>query len=193
MREADLIPATWLFTYLGCHPKWRNEARAEISKLVTSHSFLEAISERNSPHSLTTTTTALSSVPLSAWENETPVLDKLIHETLRIAQPHIAMRRNVGPDIYIDGKVIPTGTLVVYPLADVHLNPTIYPDPWKFDPERPQPKGNLAYLGWGGGACFFASSSSLKMRLELNLTMFLFFFFYTYSFSFWHRHMGQGE
>jgi len=74
------------------------------------------------------------------------------------------MRRNVGPDIYIDGKVIPTGTLVVYPLADVHLNPTIYPDPWKFDPERSQLKGNLAYLGWGGGACFLLRLYRLRRR-----------------------------
>ena len=153
-READLIPATWLLTYLGWHPKWRNEARAEIRKLIMSHSSLEAFFERNSPHCPTNTTTTLSSVPLPAWENETPVLDKLIHETLRIAQPHVAMRQNLGPEMYIDGKVIPTGTLVVYPFANVHLDPTIYPDPWKFDPERPKPTGHLAYLGWGGGAFF---------------------------------------
>ncbi|KAH9171337.1 cytochrome P450 [Lactarius sanguifluus] len=89
--------ASWLITYLGCHPRWRDEARAE-----------------------------------------TPVMDMLIRETLRIAQPHTAMRRNVGPETYIDGKVIPTGTLVVYPFSDVHLNPALYPDPWRFDPTRPQ-------------------------------------------------------
>jgi cytochrome P450 len=76
----------------------------------------------------------------------------LLRETLRIAQPHVAMRRNVGPEMYIDGKVIPTGTLVVYPFANVHLNPAMYPDPWKFDPTRPLPKGDFPYLGWGGGA-----------------------------------------
>jgi len=56
--------------------------------------------------------------------------------------------------MYIDGKVIPRGALVAYPGADVHLDPALYPDPWKFDPARPQPKGNLTYLGWGGGACW---------------------------------------
>ena len=60
--------------------------------------------------------------------------------------------------MYIDGKVIPTGALVAYPAASVHLDPALYPDPWKFDPARPQPKGNLTYLGWGGGA-FFALAS----------------------------------
>jgi sterol 14-demethylase len=116
---------------------------------MISHA-LETISESNSPRD--STSTALSSIPLCAWERETPVLDMLIRETLRISQPHIAMRRNVGPETYIDGKAIPTGTLVVYPFASVHLNPALYPDPWKFDPARSQPKAELAYLGWGGGA-----------------------------------------
>ncbi len=86
-------------------------------------------------------------------------MDMLIRETLRIAQPHMAMRRNVGPEMYIDGKVIPTGTLVVYPFSDVHLNPELYPDPWRFDPARPHLRADFAYVGLGGGkgsfsACF---------------------------------------
>jgi cytochrome P450 len=87
-------------------------------------------------------------------------MDMLIRETLRIAQPHTAMRRNMGPETYIDGKVIPTGTLVVFPFSNVHLNPALYPDPWRFDPTRPHHKADFAYLGWGGGtssllfACF---------------------------------------
>ena len=98
------------------------------------------------------------------------------------------MRQNIGPEIYIDGKVIPTGTLVVYPFANVHLDPTIYPDPWKFDPERPQPTGHLAYLGWGGGA-FFLLRLSPKTRgvgLELNLTFFYVTFFF-FGIATWDR------
>ena len=94
---------------------------------------------------------ALSSVPLEEWENKTPVLDSLIRETLRIAQPHVAMRRNVGPEIYIDGKVVPTGAFVIYPFSDVHVNPDLYQDPWKFDPARTQSKREFSYVGWGGG------------------------------------------
>ncbi|KAF8493360.1 cytochrome P450 [Russula emetica] len=153
--------ASWLVTYLGCHPKWCNEARAEVRKLITSHS-LETVSECNSPPD--SSSTALSSIPLSAWENETPVLDMLIREAIRLSQAYVAFRRNVGPEMYIDGKVIPTGALVAYPAASVHLDPALYPDPWKFDPARPQPKGNLTYLGWGGGAF-------LRLRLLLKGTI----------------------
>ena len=157
-KEADLIlPASWLFIYLGCHPKWRHEARAEVERLRTSHPLeTAASSESNLPprDPESPSSTALSSIPLSAWENETPVLDMLIREAIRLSQAYVAFRRNVGPEMYIDGKVIPTGALVAYPAADVHLDPALYPDPWKFDPERPHPKGNLTYLGWGGGAFF---------------------------------------
>ena len=85
----------------------------------------------------------------------------LIREAIRLSQAYVAFRRNVGPEMYIDGKVIPIGTLVAYPVANVHLDPALYPDPWKFDPTRPQPKGNLTYLGWGGGA-------QLRLRLVLK-------------------------
>ena len=135
-----------MITYLGCHPNWRNEAREEVKKLIASYS-LETVSERNSP------STALSSIPLSVWENETPVLDMLVREAVRLSQAFVAFRRNVGPEMYIDGKIIPRGALVAYPVSNVHLDPALYPDPWKFDPARPQPKGNLTYLAWGGGAC----------------------------------------
>ena len=93
--------------------------------------------------------TALSSIPLSAWENEAPILDALIREAVRLYQAYVAFHLNVGPKMYIDGKVIPRGTLVAYPTADVHLDPDLYPDPWKFDHARPQPKGKLTYLGFG--------------------------------------------
>jgi cytochrome P450 len=93
----------------------------------------------------------LSSIPLEAWESETPVLDSLIRETLRIAQPHTAMRRNLGPDVTIDGKTIPSMAYVVYPFSDVHLNPDLYPDPWRFDPSREESTAPFGYVGWGGG------------------------------------------
>lgn len=105
----------------------------------------------------------LKCIPLEVWERSTPVLDALIKETLRVAQPHTAMRRNVGPEFYIDGKRIPSGAYVVYPFSDVHLDEDIYEDAWKFDPGRwlngneTETKGEkgvpFGYVGWGGGKC----------------------------------------
>ena len=131
---------------------------------------MDTVSERN-PSS-----TALSSVPLSAWENETPVLDLLVRETVRLSQAFVSFRLNVGPEMYIDGKVIPRGALVAYPAADVHLDPALYPNPWKFDPARPQPKGKFTYLGWGGGACLRLRLPKGVIPTDVDDTSILFFF-----------------
>lgn len=140
--------------FLGCHPHWQAAALTEVRALVAAHVNVSAIGT-----SLTSLADVLSSIPLSAWENEVPVLDSIIRETLRIAQPHVAMRRNVGPELYIDGKIIPSGTFVVYPFADVHLNESLYPDPWIFDPTRAPAKGEFSYVGWGGGTCRIVTGS----------------------------------
>ncbi len=108
----------------------------------------------------------LKRIPLEIWESSTPVLDALIKETLRVAQPHTAMRRNMGPEFYIDGKLVPTGAYVVYPFSDVHLDEGIYKDAWKFDPGRWLDEGcdegnkkqdgkdmSYSYVSWGGGQC----------------------------------------
>lgn len=148
--------ASWLLTFLGGHSDWRSKAAVEVEKLLASSS-----SSPTQPLSA-----RLATIPLEVWEAETPVLDALIRETTRVAQPHTAMRRNVGPDLYIDNKLVPSGAYVIYPFSDVHLDPELYPDPWKFDPGRKEPDHvPFSYVGWGGGTCF---ASILAVRLSTD-------------------------
>ncbi|KAJ8081843.1 hypothetical protein AAF712_004751 [Marasmius tenuissimus] len=160
--------ACWISTFLGGHPEWRAKAKAEVEALLDTASLQ------------TTTTSGLSSrlatIPLETWEGQTPVLDAIIRETLRVAQPHTAMRRNLGPEMYIDGKVIPADAYVVYPFSDVHLDPEIYPDPWKFDPGRPtvtDASHAYSYVGWGGGKTVCLGQRLGKVELKLITAMFL--------------------
>lgn len=137
--------ASWLITFLGCHPEWQAKAAHEVRALLSQHPLPEGAQPSISGH--------LATIPISSWESQTPILDGFIRETLRLAQPHIAMRRNVGPDVYIENKVIPSGAYLVYPFSDVHLNPDIYEDPWNFNPGREERKseGAYEYVGWGAG------------------------------------------
>ncbi|KAI0066837.1 cytochrome P450 [Artomyces pyxidatus] len=159
--------ASWLITFMGCNATIRQRARAEVQDLISNHSVEKSI-DAGTPY-----LTQLSDVPLSAWEAETPVLDSLIRETLRLAQPHIAMRRNVGPETYIDGKAVPTGSFAVFPFSDVHLNPLLYPDPLRFDPSRPILKEDFAFVGWGGGRVTCLGTRLAKLELKLIVAMFL--------------------
>ncbi|KAI0318511.1 cytochrome P450 [Amylostereum chailletii] len=169
--------ASWMITFVGCHPTWREAALKEIQQLAVAHAHAQSPCTRalNHRHS-----DALLGVPLCAWESETPVLDALIRETLRIAQPHVAMRRNVGPDsVFIDGNAVPPGAFVVYPFSDVHLNEELYPDPWKFDPGRPVTKGDLSYIGWGGGRVNCLGTRLAKLEIKLITAVLLLDFEFT--------------
>jgi cytochrome P450 len=104
---------------------------------------------------------------------ETPVLDALLHETLRIAQPHVAMRRNVGPELHIAGRPVRAGDFVMYPFSDVHLDPALYPDPWTFDPARPEPKREGAFVGWGAGRAACLGTRMAKLEIKLLAAMLL--------------------
>ncbi|KAL9710334.1 hypothetical protein Ac2012v2_006633 [Leucoagaricus gongylophorus] len=179
--------ASWLITFLASHPEWARKARAEVEDLVATHTNVRFPSSQITPlspvswpsSSPTPTTTpplpsisdALNQIPLSSWEDPscTRILDALIKETLRVAQPHTAMRRNVGPEFYIDGKRIETGDYVVYPFSDVHLDEEIYENAAAWMPERwlnpsddekdtfvmPGRGTPFGYVGWGGGMFHF--------------------------------------
>ncbi|EKM76776.1 hypothetical protein AGABI1DRAFT_44512 [Agaricus bisporus var. burnettii JB137-S8] len=166
---------SWLVTFLASHPEWASKARIEVEELIASHT-----DSRVSGGAISQT---LKCIPLEVWERSTPVLDALIKETLRVAQPHTAMRRNVGPEFYIDGKRIPSGAYVVYPFSDVHLDEDIYEDAWKFDPGRwlngdeTETKGEkgvpFGYVGWGGGKHMCLGTRLAKVELKLIVSMFL--------------------
>ncbi|KJA23068.1 hypothetical protein HYPSUDRAFT_138141 [Hypholoma sublateritium FD-334 SS-4] len=174
--------ASWLMTFLGGHPEWRAKAAAEVDALLARSACTPAASPTEiAPEYLpahfqpqTSLSARLATIPLEAWEGETPVLDALIRETTRVAQPHTAMRRNLGPELYIDNKIIPTGAYVIYPFSDVHLDPELYPDPWKFDPGRKEathvPYG---YVGWGGGKTLCLGTRLAKVELKLLAAMFV--------------------
>ena len=120
----------------------------ELKSLVASHSH-----NLSSDH----LHKQLASIPLQAWEEETPVLDLIIRETLRLTMTGAPSRRIVYGDLQIGGLTVKMGDFVVYSQADAHLDPEIYANPLKFDPERYLPgreedrKQANAYLAWGAG------------------------------------------
>ncbi|KAL4254749.1 cytochrome P450 family protein [Abortiporus biennis] len=172
------VTASWLITFLGTHPHWKNQAYEEVREVLSS-----AYSDSDSDPKFTssgfmtsksaTTASALSTIPIDVWENKMPVLDSLIRETLRIAQPHTAMRRNMGPDTFISGARVPSGAYVVYPFSDVHLNPELYPDPYRFDPGRPKHEMPFAYVGWGAGTTICLGQRLARLQLKIMMSLML--------------------
>ena len=143
--------ACWALVYISFHDEWKAKAKAEVDALVnkyTTNSSNEPLHQR------------LASIYVSAWDEEMPILDIIIRETLRISFGGLSLRRNLLEDLTFSGGIVKPMDFLAYSLADVHLNPEIYSRPYEFDPARFTPgreedkKGTYSYLGWGAGALF---------------------------------------
>ncbi|KAI0631078.1 cytochrome P450 [Trametes polyzona] len=137
------------------------------------------------PTGLSSLSATLAAIPLGAWEAETPTLDALIRETLRVAEPHIAMRQYLPPSapdgekgagpLHLGGKLVPPGAYVMYPFSDVHLSSEVYKDPWRWDPGRPEMnlKAPYAYVGMGAGSTVCLGKRLATLELKLITALFV--------------------
>ena len=154
---------------LAIHPEWREKCKKEIQDLLSRH--------LNDSLSSATLHEKLAAVPLSAWEDELPILEACTRESQRIVLTSLTLRRS-GRETKIGEQVVRRGDFLAYSLADVHLNPEYYPEPYKYDPGRwlrPDPVPNAVYpfLGWGAGRHSCTGMKVAKLEMKLILAMFL--------------------
>jgi cytochrome P450 len=157
------------------HPEWKGKVREEVDGVVAKY--------RTNPGQ--SPADVLDTLTLDAWENDFPLIDLCLRESIRLGIPGTSFRKNsTGADLPIGktGEVIPKGAFAVYLVDDMHVNAEIYTDPLTFDPGRYLPdraedkKQPHAFLGWGSGrhpCCkfflppFFPSSSSILRAVPL--------------------------
>nr|AIL94150.1 cytochrome P450 CYP3026A1 [Tigriopus japonicus] len=105
-----------------------------------------------------------------------PYLDMVLHETLRINPALGLISRTCTKDYIIPGTNIPLkcGQDAHIYVSAIHMNPDIYPDPKKFDPERftKESKANrhpYSFLGFGQGPknCIGMRFALLEAKLAL--------------------------
>ena len=106
-------------------------------------------------------------------EGDTTYLDAVIKETLR-SRPVVAqLGRVTTEEVVIDGWTIPPRTMLIVPMAVIHQDPELYPEPNAFRPERftgDTGPGRYSWLPFGGGTrrCPGASLALLEMRVILS-------------------------
>jgi sterol 14-demethylase len=164
------LNASWALFHLGTNPEWKLKAINECKGLVDRY---------------TNTTSSdplyarLSTIPMSAWEEEAPSMETIVRETLRISGSGTLFRRNIEKDIHIGEATIKRGDFLTYSLAEANLNPDIYTNPMTFDPDRYGPgreedrKEALSYLPWGAGRHPCAGMRIAKLEMKLILAMVL--------------------
>ncbi|AMO63269.1 cytochrome P450 [Mycolicibacterium phlei] len=99
---------------------------------------------------------------------------QVLHESLRLCPPAAGVARLATRDIAVDGYRVEAGTLVAVGLYALHHDPEIWPDPWKFDPDRFTPDKVKARNRWeflpflgGGRPCIGEHFARLETTLAL--------------------------
>ncbi|KAF9644106.1 cytochrome P450 [Thelephora ganbajun] len=164
------IISCWMLTDLAVHPEWKEKCKNEIRDLLSRH-LGDSLSSA-------TLCEKLGAIPISAWEDELPIIDACIRESQRIYITGVTLRRNLREDMKFGAHVVKRGDFLAYALGDVHLNPEYYPEPHKFDPGRwlrPDPVPNAIYpfIGWGVGRHPCTGMKTAKLEMKLILAMFL--------------------
>ncbi|XP_050449047.1 cytochrome P450 4C1-like isoform X2 [Cataglyphis hispanica] len=83
-------------------------------------------------------------------------LDRIIKETLRLFPSVPVITRRLKKDVKIDDFTLPKGATVVLHIALTHINPEVWTDPNKFDPDRFLPDNSkhrnpYAYVPFSAG------------------------------------------
>ncbi|XP_033329022.2 cytochrome P450 6A1 [Megalopta genalis] len=111
---------------------------------------------------------------------EMKYLDKVFKETLRKYPPGAMVRRKCNSDYtFSNTKVtIPKGTRVLVPVLGIHHDPSIYPNPEVFDPERFNQEAvalrhPMSYLPFGDGPrnCIGARFAVYQTKMGIIKTL----------------------
>lgn len=112
--------------------------------------------------------------PASPLLRQTPYLDRVLKETLRLYPPIHLGSRVAATNLTFQQIAIPAGTRVLYSIYLTHRDRRYWPEPDQFDPDRFSPgradtRPAYAYLPFGGGPrnCIGAAFAQWEAKLVL--------------------------
>jgi cytochrome P450 len=105
-------------------------------------------------------------------------LDMVIEENMRMYPPATRIDRICNKDYEFEGLKIPKGQLVTIPIWALHHDPDIYPDPYKFNPDRfneenKKKRPNEAYIPFGNGPRSCIGKNKITSLKEKSILIFL--------------------
>ncbi|XP_063968946.1 cytochrome P450 4V2-like isoform X3 [Lytechinus pictus] len=113
-HDTTAAAASWTILMLGRHPEVQTRLHEELDEVFGD-----------------------SDRPITADDlQKLQYLNCVLKETLRLCPSVPMIGRDLEEDCVIDGKVVPSGTLVVLGIYALHRDPEQFPDPEKFDPDR---------------------------------------------------------
>ncbi|XWW44875.1 cytochrome P450 [Fibrella sp. USSR17] len=157
-HETTAVSMAWLTYLLAQHPDVVTRLRTEA----------DAVLGDNVPGNLP---------PVAAFR-AMPYALQVVQEALRLYPPAWAMSRMALADDQIGPYRIPKGDTVVVSPYLLHHDPTNWPDPDRFDPDRfaegrDKDRPTYAYLPFGGGPRLCIGNQFALMEMQILLTFFV--------------------
>ncbi|HEY3759933.1 MAG TPA: cytochrome P450 [Solirubrobacteraceae bacterium] len=108
-----------------------------------------------------------------AREGEDRYLDAVVKETLRVRPVIPAVLRQLKAPVTLGGWRLPAGVTVIPAVTLMHEDPTLFPEPQRFRPERfleEEQGSTYTWIPFGGGRrrCLGAAFASFEMRVALR-------------------------
>jgi cytochrome P450 len=149
-HETTALALIWTWHLLAQHPEIEKNLHEELDRVLGGR-----VPEFSDLPALTNT-------------------ERVIKESMRLYPPAWSLARTVISEFELRGYRIPAGANVVMSQWIMHRNPTYFPDPEKFDPDRWLPEKaqklpRFAYFPFGGGPRQCIGSSFAMMEATLLL------------------------
>ncbi|XP_071652895.1 probable cytochrome P450 6a23 [Temnothorax longispinosus] len=157
--ETSAATATFALYELAHNPDIQDKVHKEIDKVLAKHND------------------GLTCKAIKEMEN----LEKVIDETLRKYPPLPMLNRICTKDITLSSTTdihLPKGTSILIPILGLHRDPSIYPDPDKFNPDRfnldeKARRHGYSYLPFGQGPRICIGAKFGKMQTKVGLVSLL--------------------
>lgn len=131
--ETTSVTLTWLFHELDQNPEIRSRVVAEVTEQLAD------VEDLTAEHLTRLTYTA-----------------RVMREVLRRHAPNAFLMREATGPVRLGDYDLPTGSELLFCLTAIHRDPSTYPDPLRFDPDRWLPERRsaiprTAYFPFGAG------------------------------------------
>ncbi len=131
-HETTAIATTWTWYLLAQHPEVQQELRAELRRVLDGR------------------LPDFEDLPQLVYTR------RVLAEALRLYPPAYVIGREPVRDVQVGGYILPAGSTVFMSQYIMHRNPSYFPDPERFDPQRWTPEAEAdrpkySYFPFGGG------------------------------------------
>ena len=165
IAEARKHPSNYLLSELIAIADGGELAHEELRNWVVK---LAEANTDNSSHQIGIAIAELASRP-DIWARlgtDRSLVPAALREVMRYHPRSISTSRKTLEDVELDGCFIPKGTAVFPNFGAAHWNPRYYPDPQRFDIDRPE---QPPHLNFGGGV--FSCVGRFVVAIEVEETI----------------------